>query len=174
MHEQRPVCRVLTDGELERSVSQHANLGSASFSKGKPTSRYTFIPKSDSPGPIYDIRTPLGEDCSSPPSFPPLLCGMTHTQMTCTNSKHVVFAAFMPLQFGCQDSFCIHIVESPGSLKFVSGPLCTFLAGFWCLFYLVFAEFFSSLLSFTVNSPPFLSGVCEAVSHACARSQIGQ
>ena len=68
MHEQRAVCRVLTDGELERSVSQHANLGSASFSKGKPTSRYTFIPKSDSPGPIYDICTPLGEDC--PPSLP--------------------------------------------------------------------------------------------------------
>ena len=47
--------------ELERSISQHANLGSASFSKGKPTSRYTFIPKSDSPGPIYDIRTSPGK-----------------------------------------------------------------------------------------------------------------
>ena len=117
MHEQRTVCRVLTDGELERSVSQHANLGSASFSKGKPTSRYTFIPKSDSPGPIYDIRTPLGEDSSPPPprALTPLLCGMTHIQMTSANSKHVVFAAFMPLQLGHQGKCCIHVVESPGS-----------------------------------------------------------
>lgn len=108
MHEQRTVCRVLTDGELEQSVSQHANLGSASFSRGKPTSRYTFIPKSDSPGPIYDIRTTLGEDC-------PPLYGMAHVQMTCAKSKHVVFAAFMPLQFGSQHKSCIHVVESPGS-----------------------------------------------------------
>ncbi|KAL0035780.1 hypothetical protein WJX77_002540 [Trebouxia sp. C0004] len=61
--------RVLTDGELERSVSQHANLGSASFSKGKPTSRHTFIPKSDSPGPIYDIRTTLGRRKAPAPAF---------------------------------------------------------------------------------------------------------
>ncbi len=116
MHEQRSVCRVLTDGELERSVSQHANLGSASFSKGKPTSRYTFIPKSDSPGPIYDIRTPLGEDY--PPHPPPLLsllCGVTLIQMACANSKHVVFAAFVPLQSGYQDRSCIQVVESSNS-----------------------------------------------------------
>ncbi|KAL0020938.1 hypothetical protein WJX79_002142 [Trebouxia sp. C0005] len=61
--------RVLTDGELERSVSQHANLGSASFSKGKPTSRYTFIPKSDSPGPIYDVRTTLARRKAPAPAF---------------------------------------------------------------------------------------------------------
>ena len=54
------VCRVLSDQELEQSVAGYANHGAATFSKGKATSRYTFIPKSDSPGPIYDIRTAPG------------------------------------------------------------------------------------------------------------------
>ena len=54
------VCRVLSDQELEQSVAGYVNHGAATFSKGKATGRYSFIPKSDSPGPIYDIRTAPG------------------------------------------------------------------------------------------------------------------
>ena len=54
------LCRVLSDQELEHSVAGFANHGAATFSKGKSTSRYTFIPKSESPGPIYDIRAVSG------------------------------------------------------------------------------------------------------------------
>ena len=58
------VHRLLSDRELEQSVAGYANHGAATFSKGK-ASRYTFIPKSDTPGPIYDIRTAPGS-CATP------------------------------------------------------------------------------------------------------------
>ena len=53
-------CRLLSDQELEQSVAGYANHGAATFSKGKATSRYTCIPKSDSPGPIYDVSAAPG------------------------------------------------------------------------------------------------------------------
>ena len=117
MHEQRTVCRVLTDGELEQSVSQHANQGSASFSKGKPTSRYTFIPKSDSPGPIYDIRTTLGEDC-------PPLYGMAHVQ----SMWSLLHSCPCSLDLSTNPAFMLLSLLA-AEILFVPGLLCTVLAG---------------------------------------------
>lgn len=54
------VSRLLSDRELEQSVAGYPNHGAANFGQGKATSRYTFIPRTDSPGPIYDTSSALG------------------------------------------------------------------------------------------------------------------
>lgn len=62
-------CRNPTDGELVQSNSRYLNSGAPSFCKGQATNRYSFIPKSESPGPIYDTCKSLGMLPSSDSCF---------------------------------------------------------------------------------------------------------
>lgn len=54
-------CRNPTDGELVQSNSRYLNSGAASFCKGRTINRYSFIPKTESPGPIYNTSKGLGK-----------------------------------------------------------------------------------------------------------------
>ncbi|KAL3133397.1 hypothetical protein ABBQ38_007266 [Trebouxia sp. C0009 RCD-2024] len=65
----RAASALLSDRELEQSVAGYPNPGAASFGQGKATSRYTFIPRTDSPGPIYDTSSALGNRKGSGPRF---------------------------------------------------------------------------------------------------------